>query len=528
MSFRASSAILYMLLCIILLAVSCQEKAPQYVRTPVVEMNFNSFYQDGVLIDIRSINVDEVYALALKTDQPQPSAEQIRTGGIKADGNTLFIGGLEKETDYNIFGVGVLTSASSGPTFSKIAAFTVTTPSLYHWEASRTGILTFADLDLLPGGLSDKMPNEWDENRLKPHVTFTDSDGQEKWLHEAFLFIGGVDDSRGTILSISDSNQKSAGKDSWEDFAQWWLGDGRVIDVLDQTVANAISRIGRPGFRHKVVMTMPDPIMLEYFADKTSSTAYWGEAYGRRLDFNSTSDQVLAYRWYIDYVRELWEKAAPEHIELAGFYILSEILVARPSGWNYKYKRWDKILPYVSDYLHEMKYGLYWIPYYQADGYDMTAELGIDHTWIQPNKYWDYPEKKQKKSWSWVFNSMATYGHGMEIEFEGSHGEAGWSQWESDVPRTSSSILETVRTSNDAQGTPKGRPNPQADRNKQLLRDYMTEFKAAGYYGKARIATYSGTNAMYELATSADAKDREMYLEYCRFIAGNPLRQKTD
>ena len=53
----------------------------------------------------------------------------------------------------------------------------------------------------------------------------------------------------------------------------------------------------------------------------------------------------------------------------------------------------------------------------------------------------------------------------------------------------------------------------------------MNEFKKAGHYGKSRIATYSGTNAMYELATSPDEKDREMYLEYCRFIVENPLRQ---
>jgi hypothetical protein len=53
----------------------------------------------------------------------------------------------------------------------------------------------------------------------------------------------------------------------------------------------------------------------------------------------------------------------------------------------------------------------------------------------------------------------------------------------------------------------------------------MTRFKEAGYYGKARIATYSGTDGMYELATSPDEKDKEMYLEYCRFIVGNPLRK---
>ena len=510
----------YILSAVLLLIACGKEETPEYVRTPVIEIKFESFYMDGVNIAIRSINTDAVYAIALETVAPAPSAEEIAKNGVKAGGNKLFIGGLEKEKEYTIYGVGAL-----GNTFGEIQSFTILTPSLYSWEAAREDILTFADLDLIPGGIANKTPSTWDENRLKPHVTFTDKSGKEQWLHEAFLFIGGVDDARGTILCIPDGNSKSAGKDSWQDFADYWLKDGGVVDVLDQTIANGISRIGAPSFKHKIVMTMPDPIMLEYFSNKNSSTTYWGEAFGRQLDFQNTSDQVLAYRWYIDYVREQWEKAAPEHLELAGFYILSEILVAKPSGWNYKYKRWDQILPPVASYLHEMRYGLYWIPYYQADGYDMTSQLGIDYTWLQPNKYWDYPEKKQKKSWSWVFNSMSTYGHGMEIEFEGSHGEAGWSQYEEGVARTSSSILETVRTNNDAQGTKKGKPNPQAARNKALLREYMSEFKKAGYYGKARIATYSGTNAMYELATSTDQKDIDMYLEYCDFIVNNPLRK---
>ena len=476
------------------------------------------------MISIKSINVDDVYGMAVKIDELAPSAEDIVENGFKADGNKLFISGLEKETEYGIYAVGTL-GTGNNITCGKVKSFTIITPSLYPWEASRTELLTFADLDLLPGGIANKTPNTWDENRLKPHVTFTDASGREQWLHEAFLLIGGVDDARGTILCIPDGNEKSAGKDSWKDFADYWLKDGGVIDALDQTIAGGISRIGAPSFKHKVVMTMPDPIMLEYFSKKNSSTAYWGEAFGRQLDFSNTADQVLAYRWFIDYVREQWEKAAPEHIELAGFYVLSEILVAKPDGWNYKYKRWDQILPSVSNYLHDLKYALYWIPYYKADGYDMTVQLGIDYTWLQPNKYWDYPEKKQKKSWSWVFSSMNTYGHGMEIEFEGSHGEAGWSQYEEGVARTSSSILETVRTNNDAQGTKKGKPNPQAARNKALLREYMSEFKKAGYYGKARIATYSGTNGMYELATSPDQKDKEMYLEYCEFIVNNPLRK---
>lgn len=509
------------LLAFLLLTLSCgREKGPEYVATPVIEMEFGSFTDGGVSIKVRSMNTDAVYAVARTASEGYPTSQEIVEKGYEEKDGVIFIPDLKQKTEYTIYGVGM-----HGTDFSKTVSITVVTPFQYQWESVRNEIPSFADLDLLPGGLISKQPATWDEERLLPHVTFKDETGKEQWLHEAFLFIGSEDAKRKAILCIAEGKNKSGNQDSWRDFADYWTKKGGVVTTLDRTIGNAVSRIGKPSFKHKVVMTMPDPIMLEYFYNKNSSTTYWGQVNGRTLDFSDPADQVLAYMWFIDYVRELWNEASPEHLELAGFYILSEVLVAKPDGWNYRYKKWDKILPEVSDYLHGMNYGLYWIPYYQADGYDMTDDLGIDYTWLQPNKYWDYPEKKQKKSWSWIFNSMQTYGHGMEIEFEGSHGESGWSQYEEGVARTSSSILETVRTDNDAQGTGKGSPNPQAARNKALLREYMNEFRNAGYYGKARIATYSGTNAMYELATSPDAKDREMYLEYCNFIVNSPLRK---
>ena len=449
---------------------------PAYVPKPVIEVTFSRFIGDGVVISVNSLNVTEVYAMACKPTDEAPAAEVIAANGTPEENGEITISGLKKDTDYSIYAVGF-----SEDTFSRVQKISVTIPALYDWEAERTGILDFADLDLLPGGILNKTPNKWSEYRLLPHVTFTDEDGQEKWLHEAFLFIGSEDAERNRIFCIAEGKNHSGNKESWTDFAEYWMGTNGVIKTLDQTIASGISRIGTPSFgKHKVVMTMPDPIMLEYFYDKSSSTKYWGEAFDHNLDFSKQTDQVLAYMWFIDYIRDLWAKASPQNVELAGFYILSEVLVAKSDGWNYQYKKWDKILPSVSDYLHSMNYGMYWIPYYQADGYDMTDKLGIDYTWLQPNKYWDYPEKKQKKDWAWVFGSMNTYGHGMEIEFEGSHGEPGWSQYEEGVARTSSSILETVRTDNDAQGTKKGRPNPQAARNKALLRDYMQQFKKLG------------------------------------------------
>lgn len=510
---------LNILLALTLLSVSCEEEGkPSYTPKPAIEISVENIADSYVTLSIKSVNTDEVYALAMESPvADEPDAIKIVEEGYAEEGGKITVPGLEREREYMIYAVGI-----RGDMYSSVHKLTITTPFLYDWEAAREEIPSFADLDLIPGGMTKKTPNTWDSDRIAPHLTFTDKDGKERWLHEAFLFIGGEDASRGVSLCIANGT-KSASQDSWKDFADYWLASGGVTDVLDKAISDAIARIGKPSFRHCVVITMPDPVMLEYFSDKNSSTTYWGNVHGRQLDFKETSDQVLAYMWYIDYVRELWDKAAPENLELAGFYILSEELVAKPSGWNYAYKRWDQILPDVSDYLHSMKYGLFWIPYYQADGHDMTDALGIDYTWIQPNKYWDYPEKEQKKSWSWVFGAMDMYGLGMEIEFEGTHGESGWSQYEEGVPRTSSSILEMLYTDTDLGSA--GTPNPYAERNRQLLRDYMNGLKDSGHYGKARIATYSGTDAMYELATSTYGKDREMYLEYCNFIVNSPLRK---
>lgn len=474
-------------------------------------------------VELEGKNCDKMFAAILGTDVKEPTRGWVRFNGVEAKNGRVVFKDLTPGFTYVIYAV----SIQDGDTvvFSNLdkRECPVPEPGKEEENQETAEIPFFADLDLLPGGSLSKEPKYWDEYRFLPHVTYTETNGKEKWLHEAFLLIDGS--INGKLMSI-DNGAESANQSDWSQFINYWFGAGNAVATLDNTIGKAISRIGIPSFeKHKIVMTMPDPIMLQTFSNKSSSTTYWGKVNGRQLDFSSVTDQIIAYKWFIDQVREAWDRIAPANLQLAGFYILSEILVARPDGYNYQYKRWDQILPSVSSYLHSMDYGLYWIPYYQADGYDMTRKLGIDYTWIQPNEYWDYPEKQQKKEWSWVFNTMKTYGHGMEIEFEGSHGEGGWSQYESGVPRTSSSILETVRTNSEAEGRKPGEKNPYASRNRTLLRDYMNNFKENGYYGKARIATYSGTNAMYELATSPDENDRQMYLEYCRFIVNSPLRK---
>ena len=253
-------------------------------------------------------------------------------------------------------------------------------------------------------------------------------------------------------------------------------------------------------------MTAPDPIMYERFTDKQSSTTYWGVLDGKLLDFSRVEDQIKAYEWFADLVREKFNALGAQHLELAGFYILSEELVARSSGYNYSSKRWDRILPYFAEYLHQRNEGLYWIPYLKADGTDMWKELGIDCAWLQPNYYWDY---NNEKPISETFKIIDAQGMGMELEFE------------------YSMVEEVMKTPGIMGPDGAGRfvfalkdvPSLRA-----RFRQYMSGFKSAGLYGERPIALYSGSNAMWQLAVSKENDDIAMYRELCRFITGNPLR----
>ena len=128
-------------------------------------------------------------------------------------------------------------------------------------------------------------------------------------------------------------------------------------------------------------MVLPDPVIYEHYIDTTSSTTYWGELDGRRLDFSKNEDRLAACKWYIDRVRAAFAAGNYRYVELAGFYWLREI-VTRPQDTAYSYflTRSDILLPHVADYLHRLNYSFNWIPYYGSRGYDVWPTFGFDPT----------------------------------------------------------------------------------------------------------------------------------------------------
>ena len=363
---------------------------------------------------------------------------------------------------------------------------------LYPWEKKHKSPATTTDAVLCYGASHHRNPFLWDKGRFAPYVTYVDPDGKEQWLFDGFIFLESQDVDRpdsgaySFMTGVLRDTGVSAGKEQWQELIDYYFTKGNCVDALEQAVKEATARLGKAPCKRRVIMMIPDPIIHRHYIDTTTTTTYWGELGGRRLDFNSNEDRVAACRWYIDQVRARFAQGDYKYIDLAGFYWIREI-AAQPHDTEYSYHltRSDIMLPHIADYLHKLDYTFNWIPYYGSRGYDVWQQFGFDQVYLQPNYYW-----KPQNDMDEVCRQIDSLGIGMEIEFE-----------------------PTLLNAREGSGTFRKR-----------LRDYIDYAKRRNIYGKRPFAYYHGTNGFYDLHVSDDEADRELFDELCQFIINNPLR----
>ena len=506
---------------LLLVAVtSCNDDGRQETESaPAVKLEVQTVSAFRAGITLTAVNCCEVrYNLSGKGAAPEFVSLEIDSPICRKD---ITLENLEPLSDYKLEARGIGEDGSESRTVS-VDFTTMEGPStLYSWEKKRHGVPSFADMSLVTMGWHNANPPAWTMDRFSSHVSYTDASGTPHWLFDCFLCIDGWDGKRGLSYSIGNGSQ-SATKESWEDLLDAWLGDDGALKQLDLAVSHAaMLELGVPPSPRYVVMSLPDPIRFQYFSDKNSSTKYWGQLNGRTLDFSSTNDQLAAYKWYMDSCRKRFNALGFKHLELAGFYILSEELPLNPSfyadagqsytagkdDWNWQYKNWEILVPEVSAYAHSCVEGLWWIPYHLAPGYRVWRDLGFDCTFMQPNYYWDHDGVSHPLALT--ENALKTYRMGIELEFEYS---------------LVASVMADGRSGPDGEGAPtfylKDVPIL-----RQRVRDYMDMYTRTGLYGQVPIAVYSGTDAWNQLATSNDPEDREMFLDICTFISESPLKK---
>ena len=373
---------------------------------------------------------------------------------------------------------------------------------LYSWEKDE--IRPIADAVICYGGHSARKPYLWTPERFHETVAYTDENGQEHWFFDNMIMMELWDDDYAVTYSIANDGRYSSRKEHWLRQIDYWFSRENGFAALEASIADVASRIGNPPTKRGIIFSLPDPVYFEHYTDAMKgtnrNTVYWGEIDGVQMDFSKSEDRVKAYKWMVDQVRAAFAEARFKHIELIGFYVLSEELSV-PGSFRYEYKEHDITIKAAADYCHSVGEGFYWVPYAMAPGIERGRDFGFDLVVMQPNYYWT----NSKWTWDQIEKAIVENDLGMELEFEGTHGE----------PLTSS-ILSNLKS---------GEPNPYADRNKARFREYLDNARSRGIYGSRPFVLYTGTNALYELAVSKDEKDREMYHELGRFIIENPLKK---
>lgn len=459
---------------------------------PAMSMKILTSGASSVTLRAESVNASYYRILCVATnDESSQTAQTVFDDGQTYTGSKIVIDGLTKLTTYTLFAVACNDRGDFGTLQYVKFTTEATDPTMYAWEQSRNGILSFSDLVLCYGGSKHRTPYRWDQQRFTPFVTYTDQQGKEHWLFDSFLAI------EFQITSHTDGNPysymvglklTSAAKPQWQELIDYWFDKDNGVNALEAAIKDAAQRLGTPPSKRKVIMIMPDPIIFKEYADESASTSYWGEVNGRSMNFANAKDRIAVYKWYIDEVRRKFNETNYQYVELAGFYIISEDLTTPNFGWNNELKRSDEIIPPIAEYLNSLNECLCWIPYNRASGYNKWTDFGINYAYMQPNHFWD---DKNEKPLSRFFSDVKANGLAMEFEFD-------------------EALLE-------------GKPN--CDVYKNRFREYMSAAKSEGIYGKQPLSYYHGTNGFYDLWASPAEKDKELYHEFCQFVLGNPLRK---
>ena len=247
------------------------------------------------------------------------------------------------------------------------------------------------DLALIYQGGTQRIP--WTIDQIEPYVVHKYAGGGKDWLFDGFLFLEFADMPE-CNFAPGYRGKRAARKDDWQRYLNSMFESGKALYALDSCITVNKAEIGDPGFRHKVIITLPTPHPHQ---------KDWGQIDGRNLDFDNVDDAYAACKWYIDELTARFNTAGFANIDLSGIYWVDEDM--RYLGGFTKA---------ISPYIHSKGLQFVWIPYFRAKGFEDWRELGFDIVYHQPNHFFN--PKISDSRLDEACSLARHYGMGMEFE----------------------------------------------------------------------------------------------------------------
>lgn len=232
------------------------------------------------------------------------------------------------------------------------------------------------DLVMLQNGYAANGAGNWTKDKIMPYISYVNDQGvPQDWLFDGVLFLG---------QRSPDGRDFSAGTSTLSDW-NWYLsktfaaqGDLRQ---LNDAAAEAGTKLGDPSYKMKVVLMMPYPgDQLTDFGDvdgdgiteSFNSAAIGGEA--------ALANKQKAIRWWVERVKQEWEKAKYSNLKLSGMYWLKQgVGTTDPTE--------PELIQAAGELVHKNDMNFFWIADYNGNRNFDWKTLGFDAAMLQSDHY---------------------------------------------------------------------------------------------------------------------------------------------
>ncbi len=161
----------------------------------------------------------------------------------------------------------------------------------------------------------------------------------------------------------------------WVPYFETQFTKDRGIEAISQAAGEIAKAKGDANYKEGIFLSAIRPRAV---LDGKVNT--FGDIDGDGVDesFDSIENRKKVIRWEVDMQLERLSQIDAPNVKLMGFYWLSEALY-------YDEPDEIEIVKYAIDYVHSKGYLMFWIPYYNAAGWNTWRELGFDFACLQPN-----------------------------------------------------------------------------------------------------------------------------------------------
>ena len=204
------------------------------------------------------------------------------------------------------------------------------------------------------------------EEQYLPYVAYIKDGGIKDTMFDAFLYLP---------YSVYTYSKLYKSAEGWKYYLDNLFADGYNLKALDSAAAKTGKALGDPGYKV--------PVFFSVFATRVFYGDFpekFGDIDGDGADEDLSTWEGISksVKWFIDEQIARYKAADCRHCELKGFYWFEEKI-----SYSERYEL--KAIKFVRDYLHSMGYKLFWIPYFEASGFEEWKSNGFDIACMQPN-----------------------------------------------------------------------------------------------------------------------------------------------